>query len=295
MTTLHFAAACLQGQTSSSRLLSVTPTELVIAGWTGRNHAAIEHHIEELEALGVPRPSTVPLYYRVSHQQLTQTESIQALGAESSGEAEPVLFFTQGEWWLTVGSDHTDRQVETYSVAVSKQMCAKPVARVAWRWVDVLAHQDSLWLRSRIWEGGNGCCIKKASCRAFVRWNLCVMAIGNQVPLKRVASCSAVLLPPSQMHRAWPSVPLNACNWNWKMQTTIVTCSTPMPHRRYRWCVDRHGGRVCAFSAVTSSLDSRDLPQGRCTGRFMRAFTFFTKACAKRRCILLLAPRARHF
>ena len=154
MTTLHFAAACLQGQTSSSRLLSVTPTELVIAGWTGRNHAAIEHHIEELEALGVPRPSTVPLYYRVSHQQLTQTESIQALGAESSGEAEPVLFFTQGEWWLTVGSDHTDRQVETYSVAVSKQMCAKPVARVAWRWVDVLAHQDSLWLRSRIWEGG---------------------------------------------------------------------------------------------------------------------------------------------
>lgn len=154
MTTLHFAAACLNGDTSSSRLLSVTPTELVIAGWTGRNSAAIEHHIHELEALGVPRPSTVPLYYRVSYQQLTQADAVQALGAESSGEAEPVLFFTQGEWWLTVGSDHTDRQVETYSVAVSKQMCAKPVARVAWRWADVVARQDELFLRSRIWEDG---------------------------------------------------------------------------------------------------------------------------------------------
>lgn len=154
MTLLHFAAACLEGDQSHSRLLRVRPTELVIAGWTGRNSAAIEHHIHELEALGVPRPSTVPLYYRASYQQLTQAEDVEALGGESSGEAEPVLFFTQGEWWLTVGSDHTDRQVETYSVAVSKQMCVKPLARVAWRWADVVARQDALWLRSRIWEDG---------------------------------------------------------------------------------------------------------------------------------------------
>lgn len=153
MTHLVFAAACAEGG-STSRLLRVEPTQLVIAGWTGRNSAAIEHHIHELEALGVPRPSTVPLYYRVSHQQLTQADWVESLGAQSSGEAEPVLFFTQGEWWLTVGSDHTDRQVETYSVAVSKQMCAKPVASVAWRWADVVARQDELHLRSRIWENG---------------------------------------------------------------------------------------------------------------------------------------------
>ena len=153
MTTLYFAAASLEGG-STSRMLRVEPTQLVIAGWTGRNSAAIEHHIQELEALGVPRPSTVPLYYRVSHSQLTQSDVVEALGAESSGEAEPVLFFTQGEWWLTVGSDHTDRQVETYSVAVSKQMCVKPVAQVAWRWADVRARQDELHLRSRVWENG---------------------------------------------------------------------------------------------------------------------------------------------
>lgn len=134
--------------------LAVAVDTLVIAGWTGRDRAAIEHHIEELAALGVPRPSTVPLYYRVSHALLTQADRIEALGEASSGEAEPVLLRAQGRWWLTVGSDHTDRKVEAYSVAVSKQMCAKPLARQAWRWDDVEAYADELILRSEVYEGG---------------------------------------------------------------------------------------------------------------------------------------------
>ena len=39
--------------------------DLVIAGWTGRNVEALEKHIAELEELGVPRPSSVPCFYRV--------------------------------------------------------------------------------------------------------------------------------------------------------------------------------------------------------------------------------------
>jgi hypothetical protein len=134
--------------------LAAAVDTLVIAGWTGRDRAAIEHHIEELAALGVPRPSTVPLYYRVSHAALTQADRIEALGEASSGEAEPVLLRVQGRWWLTVGSDHTDRKVEAYSVAVSKQMCAKPLARQAWCWDDVEAYADELILRSEVYEGG---------------------------------------------------------------------------------------------------------------------------------------------
>lgn len=135
-------------------LHAVRPTHLVVAGWTGRDAAAVEHHIGELAALGVARPSNVPLYYRVSANLLTQSAAIEALGESSSGEAEPVLFFTHGEWWLTVGSDHTDRLVEGHSVAVSKQMCSKPIACAAWRWADVSAYQDELQLRSRILEHG---------------------------------------------------------------------------------------------------------------------------------------------
>jgi hypothetical protein len=152
---LRFAAACQDADTGQhSRVLSVLPTQLVIAGWTGRNTAAVEHHIEELALLGVARPSAVPLYYRNSASLLTQASALQTLGDNSSGEAEPLLFHAEGQWWLTVGSDHTDRTVEAYSVAVSKQMCPKPVATSAWCWRDVSAHQDALQLRSRILEQG---------------------------------------------------------------------------------------------------------------------------------------------
>ncbi len=152
---LHFACESVtpDGGTSST-VHGLTPQRLVIAGWTGRDADAIQHHIEELAAVGVPPPSSVPLYYRASAALLTQAPDIEALGPDSSGEAEPVLFRAGGDWWLTVGSDHTDRRVESYSVAVSKQMCAKPVASAAWRWSDVADYQDELQLSSRILENG---------------------------------------------------------------------------------------------------------------------------------------------
>jgi hypothetical protein len=134
--------------------VAVPATECVIAGWTGRDMAAVEHHIHELEAIGVPRPSTVPLFYRCAVNQLTQSEVVQVLGDDSSGEVEPVVFAHGGAMYLSVGSDHTDRKVEAYSVAVSKQMCAKPLAGEAWRLADVVARWDQLMIRSWIEEGG---------------------------------------------------------------------------------------------------------------------------------------------
>jgi hypothetical protein len=152
---LSFACESLAADgTAQLSLALVSASKLVIAGWTGRDAAAIQHHIHELELLGVPAPSSVPLYYRGSALLLTQAEHIEVIGSDSSGEAEPVLFFANNEWWLTVGSDHTDRKVETYSVAVSKQMCPKPIATAAWRWTDVLGYQDEIELHSRILEDG---------------------------------------------------------------------------------------------------------------------------------------------
>jgi Protein of unknown function (DUF2848) len=130
------------------------PQSLVIAGWTGRDTAAVEHHIEELAAIGVARPSTVPLFYRVAVPNLTQLVSIQVAGQNTSGEIEPVLLSIGPELWLTVGSDHTDRQTEAYSVAISKQACAKVLADQAWAYKDVADHLDSIELRSWIDEGG---------------------------------------------------------------------------------------------------------------------------------------------
>jgi hypothetical protein len=116
--------------------------------------AAIEHHIEELAAIGVPRPSSVPLYYRIAENQLTQAERVQALGGDSSGEVETFVFAADGEMYVSIASDHTDRKLETVSVAMSKQVCIKPVAAQAWRLADVAGHWDELIIRSWIVENG---------------------------------------------------------------------------------------------------------------------------------------------
>jgi hypothetical protein len=137
-----------------SEAFELQPRQLVIAGWTGRDRAAIHHHIEELAAIGVPRPSAVPLYYRVAASLLTQAPQIEVLGAGSSGEVEPVLLRARDRWWLTVGSDHTDRDAERAGVTLSKQLCAKPVASQAWAWDTLTTRADAIVLRSEVFEGG---------------------------------------------------------------------------------------------------------------------------------------------
>jgi hypothetical protein len=128
--------------------------DLVIAGWTGRDVASLNHHIEELKAIGVQPPSKVPLYYRVTTNLLTQADKVQVLGDDTSGEVEPVLVGTPDRLWLTIGADHTDRKVESYGIAVGKQVCPKVLGRSAWRFEDVEAHWDRLILRSFIHEAG---------------------------------------------------------------------------------------------------------------------------------------------
>jgi hypothetical protein len=56
--------------------------------------------------------------------------------------------------WVGTGSDHTDREVETYGVTVSKQMCDKPIAPVFWAFDEVAPHWDKLILRAHVTESG---------------------------------------------------------------------------------------------------------------------------------------------
>ena len=135
--------------------VAIEVEELAIAGWTGRDVAALNQHIEELKASGVQPPSAVPLYYRVSAELLTQAAKIQVVGADTSGEVEPVLVGAADRLWVTLGSDHTDAKAESYSVAIAKQLCAKVIGRTAWRFEEVEPHWDRLMLRSFVHEGAN--------------------------------------------------------------------------------------------------------------------------------------------
>lgn len=140
--------------TSGSSALTVAVRSLVIAGWAGRDRDAMEHHIRELEALGVRRPVSTPTFYRVSASRLTTAPAIECTGPASSGEAETVIIAQGGQLYVGLGSDHTDRQVETYGITVSKQMCDKPVAATLWPHDEVAGHWDQLILRAWLTEGG---------------------------------------------------------------------------------------------------------------------------------------------
>ena len=134
--------------------IDVPISGLVIAGWTGRDEQALEKHIRELEELGVTRPKTTPIFYRVAATLLTTDSVIEVSGEDSSGEAEFVLYSTGQGLLVGLGSDHTDRKAETFGVTLSKQMCPKPVSETLWRHDDVADHWDELVLRSWLVDGG---------------------------------------------------------------------------------------------------------------------------------------------
>src|SRR5689334_22056210 len=130
--------------------ITMEPETLNVAGWTGRDEAALNHHIEELAAIGVPRPSSVPVFYRNAVTNVVQTGRLDVLGPDTSGEVEPVIVALNDGLWIGLGSDHTDRKAETMGIALSKQLCGKVMAPTLWEYEDVVPHWDKIVIRSYV-------------------------------------------------------------------------------------------------------------------------------------------------
>ena len=126
------------------------PEALVVIGYAGRDRAAVEHHIDELAALGVSRPASIPLFMVFPPWLITQEPSFTVAGDETSGEAEIVVVVDGDEAYVTLGSDHTDRDLEAVHMIASKAVCPKPVALSGWPAADVGDRWEDLVLRSRI-------------------------------------------------------------------------------------------------------------------------------------------------
>ena len=163
----HVLSLLLHNRSGSSRA-DVAIDQAVIAGWTGRNAAAVEKHIRELEALGVKRPASTPIFYRVSAARITGSDTIEAVGENSGGEVEFVLLEHAGRLWVGTGSEHTDREVEKYGVTVSKQLCDKPIAREFWSYDDVAPHWDRLVLRAHVVENGRRLLYQEGTVAAMI-------------------------------------------------------------------------------------------------------------------------------
>jgi hypothetical protein len=128
--------------------LTLTIDRLIVAGWVGKDKRALQEHIEELGKMGVPAPSRTPTYMNLSPALLTTSDGMDVVGPESSGEVECVLIKNESKIYVGVGSDHTDRHFEQYGIPASKQMCAKPVAPVAWDLGEAKDHLEDILMRS---------------------------------------------------------------------------------------------------------------------------------------------------
>ncbi|WP_174614705.1 DUF2848 family protein [Virgibacillus ihumii] len=121
-------------------------------GYSGRDKQQALKHVEELAELGVPKPQEIPALFPLRNSSVTHDSMIEVIGGESTGEAEIVFIFGDSvdEVYVTVGSDHTDRSLETVDINKSKQVCDKPFAKRAWLLDDLLNHWDELELASYI-------------------------------------------------------------------------------------------------------------------------------------------------
>lgn len=143
------------------------------AGWAGSDRAALQHHIDELAAIGVPAPKHVPTLFALGNHLLTTSDAIQVHGAETSGEVEYVLLWHRGEVFVTVGSDHTDRKLETHSLPKAKNMCLNVMAPAVWPYDEVREHFGELELTCTVTREGRTELYQQGRCAELLppeRW-----------------------------------------------------------------------------------------------------------------------------
>lgn len=139
------------------------------AGYAGRNQDEVSHHIAELAELGVPGPTVTPALYPVSPYLAQQTTTVHTQHGRTSGEAEWALVIVgesdsavaDDDVLLTVACDHTDRELETHSVAWSKNAAPDVVGRQAWRLSEVRDRLDDITLKA--WVGADEDLIQSGS------------------------------------------------------------------------------------------------------------------------------------
>lgn len=120
--------------------------QLFNGGYSGSDRAKIQKHIEEVQALGAAAPTTIPVVYPLPNNLVTTAETLQVQHSQTSGEIEYVLIWWGGNLYVTVGSDHTDRRLESYSIQVAKQLYPNIVAPAVWRYEDVQDHWNKIEL-----------------------------------------------------------------------------------------------------------------------------------------------------
>ena len=110
-------------------------------------------HQEEVAKSGIHIAVDVPAprIYPIGLHALDTSDSVFVQSTQTSGEVEIVIYVSD-QIYIGVGSDHTDRALETVSIPGSKQACVNHLATKFWIWDDIADSWDDCILRS--WVDG---------------------------------------------------------------------------------------------------------------------------------------------
>lgn len=118
-------------------------------GYAGRDMEKTMEHIKELEEqLHVPAPKRIPTIFQCGNYTLTQEPALHFVGERTCGEVEYIMILQGEKLYIGLGSDHTDRELESASIPKAKQICAKPIGHEVWDYEEMKDHWDEIRLLS---------------------------------------------------------------------------------------------------------------------------------------------------
>lgn len=130
--------------------LELIPEHVYVVGYSGSNKEKTYAHIKELEEqLNVAPPKQIPTIFEVSKELLAQDKNLYFVDDMTSGECEYVILVKNGEMYIGLGSDHTDRRLESLSVPKAKQICLKPISEDFWKYDEIKDHFKKIKLNAK--------------------------------------------------------------------------------------------------------------------------------------------------
>ncbi len=145
---LNFTVKSINGLSS---YLMLEVKQLVHCGRTARNSNQPSTHVALAPGSGVnSKPVPGPIAFLVPAVNATNAHKVQAYDNNNNAEVEPVILFDEKEnVYITVGSDHADRSLESTAGAKSKLWSPKVMSNEAWYYQEIKDHWDkivlSLW------------------------------------------------------------------------------------------------------------------------------------------------------
>lgn len=165
-------------------VISADIKNLMVVGFSGKDVEKTMEHIHELEKEGVKCPSEVPVPYQCDPQIVTRKEVIDVIGPKTSGEAEYLILCHEGKFYIGIGSDHTDREMEAVSIHKSKQVCLKPCSVEFWDYEEVKDHLPKLRLISTQVVDGKEIDYQNGVAGDLLPFDVIIEKVQKEVPLE---------------------------------------------------------------------------------------------------------------